>query len=111
MLVVSPQSVGGIVAYSMPQVKARRRAAGHRTAERRTHLFLTGGAEKGRIRSVGRSIAESQTVVMAGPWEHVAFVVLTVPILLGANWPGEWVVVQWALSTRSPAWTRLVVGR
>jgi undecaprenyl-diphosphatase len=36
----------------------------------------------------------------------LVFSVLTIPILLGANWPGEWVVVQWALSTRSPAWTR-----
>jgi undecaprenyl-diphosphatase len=34
-----------------------------------------------------------------------AFVVLTVPILWGRDWPGEWAVVQWALSTRSPFWT------
>lgn len=38
----------------------------------------------------------------------LAFIVLTIPILLGANWPGEWAVVQWALSTRSPAWTRVM---
>jgi undecaprenyl-diphosphatase len=35
-------------------------------------------------------------------------VVLTVPILSGRNWPGEWDVVQLALLTRSPFWTAVM---
>ena len=35
----------------------------------------------------------------------LAFVGVTLPILLHRNWPGEWIVVQWALGTRSPWWT------
>jgi undecaprenyl-diphosphatase len=35
----------------------------------------------------------------------LAFLVLTAPVLFGRDWPGEWAVVEWALSTRSPFWT------
>ena len=38
----------------------------------------------------------------------VAFAVLTVPILWGQDWPGEWAVVELALSTRSPFWTAVM---
>jgi undecaprenyl-diphosphatase len=36
----------------------------------------------------------------------LAFVILTIPIWRGHNWPGEWAVVEWALDARSPFWTR-----
>ena len=35
----------------------------------------------------------------------LAFVVLTIPIMWGRNWPGEWALVEWALATRSLGWT------
>lgn len=35
----------------------------------------------------------------------VAFFILTLPLLWGRSWPGEWAVVQEALRLRSPAWT------
>lgn len=35
----------------------------------------------------------------------IAFAALTVPIVLGRNWPGEWAVVQLALQARPPFWT------
>lgn len=35
----------------------------------------------------------------------VAFIVLTIPILWGQDWPGEWAVVAWVLGARSPFWT------
>jgi membrane-associated phospholipid phosphatase len=35
----------------------------------------------------------------------LAFVVLTIPVGLGRNWPGEWALVEWVLAARSPAWT------
>jgi len=35
----------------------------------------------------------------------VAFAVLTIPILSGRNWPGEWKIVHLALGARSPFWT------
>lgn len=38
----------------------------------------------------------------------VAFVVLSIPILWGQNWPGEWAVVGLALGTRSPFWTAVM---
>jgi membrane-associated phospholipid phosphatase len=38
----------------------------------------------------------------------LAFVILTVPIGLGHNWPGEWAVVEWALAARSPFWTHVM---
>ena len=38
----------------------------------------------------------------------LAFIVLTIPILGGQNWPGEWTVIGWALRMRSPAWTTVM---
>jgi membrane-associated phospholipid phosphatase len=38
----------------------------------------------------------------------VAFVILTVPILWGRDWPGEWAIVEWAVGTRSPFWTAVM---
>jgi undecaprenyl-diphosphatase len=38
----------------------------------------------------------------------LAFVIVTIPVWLGHNWPGEWAVVEWALGARSPAWTRVM---
>jgi undecaprenyl-diphosphatase len=38
----------------------------------------------------------------------LAFVILTIPVWLGHNWPGEWTVVEWALDARSPFWTRVM---
>ena len=35
----------------------------------------------------------------------LAFASLTLPIVLGQNWPGEWTMVGWALQARSPGWT------
>jgi membrane-associated phospholipid phosphatase len=35
----------------------------------------------------------------------LAFAGLTLPIVLGYNWPGEWTVVEWALRARSPICT------
>ena len=40
----------------------------------------------------------------------VAFVVLTVPILWGQNWPGDWALVELALGARSPFWTAILQG-
>jgi len=37
-----------------------------------------------------------------------AFGILTIPILQGKNWPGEWQVVAWAASSRTLAWTSLM---
>jgi undecaprenyl-diphosphatase len=36
----------------------------------------------------------------------LVFVLLTLPIWMGRNWPGEWAVVEWALGVRAPLWTR-----
>jgi undecaprenyl-diphosphatase len=33
------------------------------------------------------------------------FAILTIPICLGYNWPGEWTMVEWALAARTPGWT------
>ena len=38
----------------------------------------------------------------------LAFVILTIPVWMGHNWPGEWVVVEWALAARTPFWTRVM---
>jgi len=38
----------------------------------------------------------------------LGFVILTIPVWLGHNWPGEWAVVEWALAARSPFWTRVM---
>lgn len=38
----------------------------------------------------------------------LAFAILTIPVWLGHNWPGEWAVVEWALDVRSPLWTRVM---
>lgn len=38
----------------------------------------------------------------------LAFVILTIPVWMGYNWPGEWAAVEWALEARSPAWTRVM---
>ena len=38
----------------------------------------------------------------------LAFVVLTIPICLGYNWPGEWACVEWALAARGPGWTTVM---
>jgi membrane-associated phospholipid phosphatase len=38
----------------------------------------------------------------------LAFVVLTIPIVLGQDWPGEWALVEWALTTRTPGWTAVM---
>ena len=38
----------------------------------------------------------------------VAFVVLTIPILSGRNWPGEWTMVELALGARSSLWTAIM---
>ena len=38
----------------------------------------------------------------------LAFVVLTIPIGLGHNWPGEWALVEWALATRTLGWTKVM---
>ena len=38
----------------------------------------------------------------------LAFVILTIPIWMGHNWPGEWAVVEWSLGARSPLWTRVM---
>lgn len=38
----------------------------------------------------------------------LAFGVLTIPICLGRNWPGEWALVEWALATRTPGWTAVM---
>jgi undecaprenyl-diphosphatase len=38
----------------------------------------------------------------------LAFVVLTIPVCLGHNWPGEWALIEWALATRTPAWTTVM---
>jgi undecaprenyl-diphosphatase len=35
----------------------------------------------------------------------LAFGALSIPILLGRDWPGEWLIVGWVLRARSPAWT------
>jgi undecaprenyl-diphosphatase len=46
-------------------------------------------------------------VVLAGA-SALAFVILTVPVWMGHNWPGEWAVVEWALDVRSLFWTRVM---
>ena len=38
----------------------------------------------------------------------LAFVILTIPVWMGHNWPGEWSLVEWALDARSPLWTRVM---
>jgi undecaprenyl-diphosphatase len=38
----------------------------------------------------------------------LAFMVLTIPICLGRNWPGEWVLVEWAVAARLPGWTAVM---
>jgi membrane-associated phospholipid phosphatase len=38
----------------------------------------------------------------------LAFIVLTIPIWGGQNWPGEWTIIGWALRMRSPAWTTVM---
>jgi membrane-associated phospholipid phosphatase len=35
----------------------------------------------------------------------LSFAILAVPILMRQNWPGDWLLVQWALGHRSPGWT------
>jgi len=40
----------------------------------------------------------------------VAFAILTVPILWGQNWPGDWALVQVALGARSAFWTAIMQG-
>ena len=37
-----------------------------------------------------------------------AFVALTVPVIVGNNWPGEWALVQGALTARSAWWTSVL---
>jgi undecaprenyl-diphosphatase len=41
-----------------------------------------------------------------GSANALAFVILTIPVWMGYDWPGEWAVVEWALAARSPFWTR-----
>ena len=38
----------------------------------------------------------------------VLFAVMTVPVAIGQNWPGEWAIVQWALRARSECWTAVM---
>jgi undecaprenyl-diphosphatase len=53
------------------------------------------------------ALSQGQWLWLAGGCA-AAFVVLTAPIVVGQNWPGEWELVQMTMQNRSSFWTAIM---